>query len=88
MYLPQEVQTNYLLPKSELMVHIGIAEGIRGHCFICIANNQIFTAASALIDESLFPKCKTAVNHPTTHLNEPVTKQHPIQQRLTLNDDN
>ena len=70
------------------MVYIGIAEGIKGHRFMHIANNQIFTVTIALFDESLFPKCKTAVKHPTTHLNEPVTEQPPIQPRLTLDDDN
>ena len=79
MYLPQEVQTNKLLPKLELMVYIGIAEGIKGHRFMHITNNQIFTVATVLFDESLFPKCKTAVKCPTTCLNEPVTEQPPIQ---------
>ena len=86
-YLPQEVRTNKLSPKSELMVYIGIAEGIKGNRFMRITNNQVFTAATALFDESLFPKCKTAIKRPTTRLYEPVDQQPPITPRLTLDDD-
>ncbi len=65
-YLPQDMQKDKLAPKSELIVYLGIAEGIKGHHFMHTANNQLFTAATALFDENLFPKCKTSAPKPIT----------------------
>src|SRR3984893_12489818 len=73
-YLPPSVRKNKLSPKSELMVHIGIVDGIKGYRFMR-PNGSIFTAPSALFDEEMYPRCKTQTRRPTTRLNEPVDEQ-------------
>jgi transposase InsO family protein len=57
-YLPPSVRKNKLSPKSELMVHIGIVDGIKGYRFMR-PKGFIFTAPSALFDEEMYPRCKT-----------------------------
>jgi hypothetical protein len=57
--LPEDVQSNNLSPRSELMIFIGIVEGTKGYIFIRSPNNVVFTAIQALFDETLFPKCPT-----------------------------
>ena len=57
-FLPEDIHTNKLAPKSELMVYIGVASGNeQNYLFMCSSNNVIFTAAHALFDELHFPKC-------------------------------
>lgn len=56
-YLPEEIRLNKLAPKSELIVYLGVANGIKGYKFMRLTNNTIFTGATALFDESMFPKC-------------------------------
>ena len=56
-FLPEEVHTNKLNPKSELMTFIGYPQGTKGWMFMRGPNNVIFTAAQALFDKTLFPKC-------------------------------
>ena len=56
-FLPEEVRTNKLNPKSELMTFIGYPQGTKGWMFMRGPNNVIFTVAQALFDETLFPKC-------------------------------
>ncbi|PIL29084.1 hypothetical protein GSI_09132 [Ganoderma sinense ZZ0214-1] len=56
-FLPPEVRKNKLSPKSELMIYLGVGAGNHNHKFMRLPNNVIFTAAQALFDESLFPKC-------------------------------
>jgi hypothetical protein len=63
------------------MVYLSIAEGIKGHHFICIANNQLFTATTTLFDEKLFPKCKTGAPKPITQVMELVSIDTPSQIR-------
>jgi hypothetical protein len=58
-FLPQDVQSNNLSRRSELMIFIGIVEGTTGYIFMRSPNNVIFTAIQALFDETLFPKCPT-----------------------------
>jgi hypothetical protein len=57
-YLPLEMHKDKLIPKSELMIYLGVAEGIKVYCFIC-QNGHLFYAAQALFNEEVFPKCKT-----------------------------
>jgi hypothetical protein len=58
-FLPEDMQSNNLSPRSELMTFIGIIEGTKGYIFMRSPNNVIFTAIQALFDEKLFPKCPT-----------------------------
>ena len=39
------------------MIYLGVGAGNHNHKFMRLPNNVIFTAAQALFDESLFPKC-------------------------------
>ena len=57
-YLPTDTRKDKLAPKSELMVYLGVAEGIKAHRFMH-PSGRLFYAAQALFDEELFPKCKT-----------------------------
>lgn len=54
-YIPADVRTNKLSPKSELMTYLGNTE--HGWKFMRAPNNVIFTAAHAEFDEGIFPKC-------------------------------
>ena len=56
-FLPEDMQSNNLSPRSELMTFIGLSEGTKGYIFMRSPNNVIFTAIQALFDETLFPKC-------------------------------
>jgi hypothetical protein len=58
-FLPEDVQSNNLSPRSELMTFIGIVEGTKGYIFMRSPNNVVFTAIQALFDETLFLKCLT-----------------------------
>jgi hypothetical protein len=58
-FLPEDMQSNNLSPRSELMTFIGLSEGTMGYIFMRSPNNIVFTAIQALFDEMLFPKCLT-----------------------------
>ena len=60
-----------LLPKSELLVYLEHTDGIKGCLFMCLSNNTLYTSATALFDETLFPKCDKSKPKGMTHLNEP-----------------
>src|SRR6266545_8380871 len=77
-YLPPSIRKDKLAPNSELMIHLGLAEGIKGYRFMR-STNQLFTAANALFDEETFPKCKTQLRRPITRVNEPKDEQPPGQ---------
>jgi hypothetical protein len=48
-----------MAPKSELMVYIGVADGMTtNYKFMQSPNNVIFTLAHALFDEEMFSKCE------------------------------
>lgn len=56
--LPQAVQKNKLLPKSEVMTFLGYETATaKNMLFMRSPNNVLFHAATALFDEHLFPKC-------------------------------
>ena len=59
-YLPEEVRKNKLSPKSELMVFLGYPEGMKGYLFMRFHNNSLFRGATAVFDETYFPKCPGA----------------------------
>ena len=56
-FLPEDVCLNKLAPHAELMTFISLADGVKGYIFMRSPNNVIFTAAQALFDETLYPKC-------------------------------
>ena len=56
-FLPEDVRSNKLVPKSELMIFLGYQDSVKGFIFMCLPNNILFTGATALFDKSLFPKC-------------------------------
>jgi hypothetical protein len=56
-FLPEDVQSNNLSPRSELMTLIRLSEGTKGYIFMRSPNNNVFTAIQALFDQTLFPKC-------------------------------
>jgi hypothetical protein len=53
-FLPEDVQSNNLSPRSKL---IRLSEGTKGYIFMRSPNNNIFTTIQALFEETLFPKC-------------------------------
>jgi hypothetical protein len=59
-FIHEDVRANKLAPKSELMVFLGYPDGVKGYLFMRLHNNSLFTGATALFDESLFPKCPLA----------------------------
>ena len=76
-HIPKETRANALSPKSELMVYLGCPEGIKGNTFMCLSNNTLFTADTALFDETIYPMCdKKSRIRGVTHLKRP-TSQHP-----------
>ena len=56
-FLPEDICTSNLSPRSELMIFIGLSEGTKGYIFMRSPNNIVYTAIQALFDETLFPKC-------------------------------
>ena len=69
-YLLNAVWKNSLLPKSELIVFVGMTTGIKGYKFIKQTNNTKFTAITALFDKTMFPKCLKAKQRVYTHISE------------------
>ena len=70
-YIPAEVRSNKLAPKSELMTYLGNAPGGKGWQFMRVPNNIICTSAHAIFDETMFPKCPLAVRRPNTRVRTP-----------------
>jgi hypothetical protein len=58
-FFPEDVRSNNLSPRSELMTFICLSEGTKGYIFMRSPNNNVFTAIQALFDKMLFPKCPT-----------------------------
>ena len=77
-FVPPDVRKDKLAPKSELMIYLGVAEGLKAHRFMR-SNGRLFYAAKALFDEELFPKCQTQKPWATTRVNKPVLEQPPHQ---------
>ena len=74
-HIPKDMRTNSLSPKSELMVYLGHIEGIKAYTFMRMSNNTLFTSATALFDEELYPKCQTAKPCGVTRLKQPTESQ-------------
>jgi hypothetical protein len=56
-FLPEDVRSNNLSPRSKLMTFIGLVEENKGYIFMRSPNNIVFTAIRALFDKTLFSKC-------------------------------
>ena len=54
------------------MTYLGTAPGGKGWIFMRTPNNIVFTAAQAIFDESMFPKCPALKMRPSTRLQSPV----------------
>ena len=74
-FLPEDIRTNNLSPRSELMTFIGLSEGTKGYIFMRSPNNVVFTAIQALFDEMLFPKCPNMHQPGFTPVGLPPTDQ-------------
>jgi hypothetical protein len=81
-FIPVEVRTNKMSPKSELMVYLGNHPGGKGWIFMRGPNNIVFSAAQATFDESLFPRCPHTIPRKTTRLQLPA----PINPSTCQND--
>jgi hypothetical protein len=55
-FLPEDMQSNNLSPRSELMTFIGIIEGTKGYIFMRSPKNVVFTAIQALFDQNIVPE--------------------------------
>ena len=57
-FIPEEIRGNKQQPRAELMTYLGVAPGGMGnYLFMRSPRNVLFTAAQALFDEYLFPRC-------------------------------
>ena len=56
-YLPAMARANKMVPKSELMMYIGVASGNERNFLFMRSTNTLFTAAHAVFDERHFPRC-------------------------------
>jgi hypothetical protein len=79
------MHVNKLSPKAELMAYLGTLEGIKGHHFMQLENNVIFLGATAIFDETVYPKCSTQKCHATTRINEPIEHQPLLETPSTPN---
>ena len=77
------MRANSLLPKSELMTYLGHTEGIKVSLFMRPSNNTLFTSVTALFDETIFPKCGTIHMGGTSHVDNPVECQPPMDPEDT-----
>jgi hypothetical protein len=75
-YLSLEMCKDKLTPKSELMIYLGVAEGVKAYCFMH-QNGCLFYAAQALFDKEIFLKCKIQKLCNTTCVQKPVNEQPP-----------
>jgi hypothetical protein len=75
-FLPPEVCKNKLSPKSELMIFLGFKPGIKGFRFMRMPNNVVFMGATAIFDETLFPKCEKPFIPDVTDIPEALPELH------------
>jgi len=87
-FIHKDLQANKLSPKSELMTFLGYHDGHESNMFMCAPNNIIFTAAMALFDEHLFPKCAKHKVPPVTQIQEPEEPEISIETESVPDDNN
>jgi len=74
-FIPQEARANKLAPKSELMLFLGYRFGHESNMmFMRFPNNVLFYGATALFDETMFPKCDTEKTPTVTHIPDKTKK--------------
>ena len=56
-FIPEDVRTNKLAPRAEMMTFLGYTSGVKGFKFMRKPNNVIFQSVTALFDEFVFPHC-------------------------------
>lgn len=79
--LPPAVCNNKLLPKSELMTFLRYNAGTaKNTLFMHAPNNVLFSAATALFDELLFPKCEKPSPLKTRCIRGPSNMEEPIME--------
>jgi len=87
-FIHKDLQANKLSPKSELMTFLGYHDGHESNMmFMRAPNNVIFTAATALFDERLFPKCAKQKVPPVTQIQEPEEPEISIETESVPNED-
>jgi len=70
------------------MTFLGYCDGHESNMmFMCAPNNIIFTAATALFDERLFPKCAKHKVPSVTQIQEPEEPEISIETESVPNDD-
>ena len=50
-FIPEDVRTNKLAPRAEMMTFLGYTSGVKGFKFMQKPNNVIFHSVTALFDE-------------------------------------
>ena len=65
------------------MTYLGHTEGIKVLLFMHPSNNTLFTSVTALFDETIFPKCGTIHMRGTSHMDNPVDHQPPMDPEDT-----
>ena len=79
-FLPEDVRANKLAPKSEFMIFLGYSDGVKGYLFLQLHNNSLFTAATALFDEAMFPKCPDLKRRGFTPVGETTADDQPLKE--------
>jgi len=87
-FIHKDLRVNKLSPKSELMTFLGYRDGHESNMmFMRPPNNVIFTAATALFDERLFPRCPGHKVPPVTQIQEPEEPEIEIETESVLDED-
>jgi len=86
-FIPAEIRTNKLAPKSELMTYLGNAPGAKGFMFMRSPNNVLFYTTHCIFDESLFPKCPKPAKRQTTWLRELAPKESPHGEPIPVEEE-
>jgi len=87
-FIHKDLRANKLSPKLELMTFLGYRDGHESNMmFMHAPNNVIFTAAMALFDERLFPKCAKHKVPPVTQIQEPEEPEISIETESVPDED-
>jgi len=74
-FISEKARANKLTPKSELMLFLGYRFGHESNMiFMCMPNNVLFYGATALFDETMFPKCDTRKTPTVMHIPDKTKK--------------
>jgi len=71
------------------MIYLGQPAGYKGYCFYHITNGRIFIGATAIFNETYFPRCPNSKQRPFTELgDEPPTENRYLDDPIDQSDDN